>query len=57
MNKPWNKPHNTNRENLTIVILSGLRSLQAEWTLGELCDECDEVLKAVTFKDENKEGE
>ena len=54
-NKPWNKKHNTNREDMTNIVIAGLRSMRGGWTMEELFSVVDEVLDTVTFKDE--EGE
>ena len=56
MDKPWNKKHNSQREDLTAVILEGLQRMHVFDTYGELFRATDEVLDTVTFKDENKGG-
>ena len=50
--KPWNKEHNSQREDLTAIILEGLQRMGCCETYGELFRAVDEVLDTVTFKDE-----
>ena len=50
--KPWNRKHNTDREDMTNVLIAGLRAMQSDWTMEELFSVVDEVLSKVTFKQE-----
>ena len=51
----WRKPHDTHRDTLTKLIISGLRQRRLDWTWGELCDEVDLILAMVTINDEKKD--
>ena len=51
----WRKPHDTQRDTLTKLIISGLRQRRLQWTLGELCDEVDLILAMVTINDEEQD--